>query len=72
MTDRRWTDDDITLAWVCGRDYAVAQIEAAASDIAAAPSLVPPQPTAEERIAERIALFEACAERFAAELARAS
>ena len=80
-TDRsgclRWTDDGVLivmLAWRCGYAYAVtrpptvAEVEAI-DDARRAPLLPPARPYA-ARVADRTALFEACADRTARTLGR--
>jgi hypothetical protein len=57
--------DDLVLAWQLGHDYALASDPVAdALDDARHASIATPRLSYEERVAQRIAVFEACAERF--------
>ena len=74
MADLKWTDDDlrlaVELAWQAGRDYEPPGLAEALDDARhATPD--PPRKSYEERVAERVALFEQCAERIRAELSAA-
>lgn len=64
FTDREKTI--IELAWQAGRDYERDRLAELVDD---AGPLAPPTRTYEERVAERVALFERCAAEFAAQLA---
>lgn len=65
----QWTTADLLLMWEVGRAYERYQIQQAAEDLWSAPSLRPAQPTAEQRIAARLADMEAAAREMAARLA---
>lgn len=60
MTTPRWTDDDLLLMHEVGREYERARLTELAEEIALL-DLMPPPASAEQRYAERMAVFAACA-----------
>ncbi len=65
MADLKWTDEDlrlaVELAWQAGRDYDPPGL-AEALDDARHTTPDPPRKSHEERVAERVRLFEQCAD----------
>lgn len=55
--------DVIALAWQSGYDYALTRMAEAAEELTSL-GLLPPPVTAEERVQERLQLFERCAADF--------
>lgn len=63
MSNATYTLDDVILSWQLGAAYRPAGLAEAVDDALAA-SITPPAKSHEERVQERLRLFERCAERF--------